>query len=303
MRQDQARPRTQTQQAAFVEAERRPLMPDLTPTRRAALLGGVAVAGFALAAQPVAASTIVTDAEGLDAGDVTIQTASGPIPGYRARPAGQADLPVVLVVQEIFGLHEHIKDVVRRFAKAGFYAIAPSMHHRQGDATGIASIQEIIETVVSKVPDAQVMADLDRTVAFAMAEGADTARLGVTGFCWGGRITWMYSAHNPNVKAGVAWYGRLVGQDRPETPTHPIDVAGRLNGPVLGLYGGQDRGIPLDTVAQMEAALAAGGDTASTFVIYEDAPHAFHADYRPSYREAAAADGFARAVAWFEARL
>jgi carboxymethylenebutenolidase len=259
--------------------------------------------GFAAAVLPVAAQTVLkTDATGLVAGAVTIPVGDFQLPAYRAAPAGVANAPVVLVVSEIFGVHEHIADVARRFAKAGYFAIAPEMFVRQGDAKAYTDIPRLIAEVIGKVPDAQVMADLDACLAWAKGQGADTGRTGVTGFCWGGRITWLYSAHNPAVKAGVAWYGRLVGAPSALTSAHPVDLAGKLNGPVLGLYGGQDTGIPLDTVEKMKAALAAGSPAARTseFVVYPDAPHAFHADYRPSYRKDAADDGWKRCLAWFK---
>ncbi len=259
--------------------------------------------GFAAAVLPVTAQTVVkTDTSGLVAGEVTIPVGDFKLPAYRAAPAGVANAPVVLVVSEIFGVHEHIADVARRFAKAGYFAIAPEMFVRQGDAGSYGEIAKLIAEVISKVPDAQVMADLDACVAWAKGQGADTGRTAVTGFCWGGRITWLYSAHNPAVKAGVAWYGRLVGAPSALTPAHPVDLAGKLNGPVLGLYGGQDTGIPLDTVEKMKVALAAGSPAAkkSEFVVYPDAPHAFHADYRPSYRKDAADDGWKRCLAWFK---
>jgi carboxymethylenebutenolidase len=261
--------------------------------------------GFAAAVLPVTAQTVVkTDSQGLVAGEVTIDVAGFKMPAYRAAPAAKKNAPVVLVISEIFGVHEYIADVARRFAKAGYFAIAPELFVRQGDATAYGEMAKLIAEVISKVPDAQVMADLDATVAWAKAEGADTGKLGITGFCWGGRITWLYTAHNPAVKAGVAWYGRLVGAPSALQPTHPVDVAGKLAGPVLGLYGEKDGGIPLDTVDKMKAALAAGGAASkkSEFVIYPDAPHAFHADYRPSYRKEAADDGWKRAVAWFKAQ-
>lgn len=260
--------------------------------------------GFAAAVLPVVAQTVVkTDTSGLVAGEVTIPVGDFKLPAYRAAPAGVANAPVVLVISEIFGVHEHIADVARRFAKQGYLAIAPEMFVRQGDAGSYGEIAKLIAEVISKVPDAQVMSDLDACLAWAKGQGADTARTGVTGFCWGGRITWLYSAHNPAVKAGVAWYGRLVGAPSALTPAHPVDLAGKLNGPVLGLYGGQDTGIPLDTVEKMKAALAAGSPAAkkSEFVVYPDAPHAFHADYRPSYRKDAADDGWKRCLAWFKA--
>jgi carboxymethylenebutenolidase len=212
----------------------------------------------------------------------------------------------VLVVSEIFGVHEHIADVARRFAKAGFFAVAPELFVRQGDPGSYGEIGKLVAEVVSKVPDAQVMGDLDATLAWAKGQGANAAAAGVTGFCWGGRITWLYAAHSPAIKAGVAWYGRLVGAASALNPVHPVDIAGRLNGPVLGLYGGQDSGIPLDTVEKMKAALAAAASTnpaarRSEFVVYPDAPHAFHADYRPSYVKEAADDGWRRTLAWFKA--
>jgi carboxymethylenebutenolidase len=259
--------------------------------------------GFAAAVLPVTAQTMIqTDTEGLAAGPVTIPVGDFKMPAYRAMPAGKANAPVVLVVSEIFGVHEHIADVARRLAKQGYMAIAPELFVRQGDAKGYTEISKLMAEVVGKVPDAQVLGDLDACVAWARAEGGDTSKLGITGFCWGGRFVWLYSAHNPSLKAGVAWYGRLVGTPTPLTPQHPLDVAGKLNAPVLGLYGGQDQGIPLDTVDKMKAALANGSKAAraSEFVVYPDAGHAFHADYRPSYKREAAADGWARCLAWFK---
>jgi len=263
--------------------------------------------GFAAAVLPVMAQTEVkTDSAGLLVGEVTIPIGDFKMPAYRAAPVGKPNAPVVLVISEIFGVHEYIADVARRFAKAGYFAIAPELFVRQGDATSYGEVGKLIAEVISKVPDAQVMKDLDATVAWAKAQGADTARTGITGFCWGGRITWLYSAHNPAVKAGVAWYGRLVGETSALNPKHPVDVAGALAGPVLGLYGEKDSGIPLETVEKMKAALAASGalngaSKKSEFVIYPDAPHAFHADYRPSYRKEAADDGWKRCLAWFKA--
>ena len=259
--------------------------------------------GFAAAVLPVTAQTMIqTDAEGLTAGPVTIPVGDFKMPAYRAMPTGKANAPVVLVVSEIFGVHEHIADVARRLAKQGYLAVAPELFVRQGDAKGYTEISKLMAEVVGKVPDAQVLGDLDACVAWARAEGADTSKLGITGFCWGGRIVWLYSAHNPSLKAGVAWYGRLVGTPSPLTPQHPLDVADKLNAPVLGLYGGQDQGIPLDTVDKMKAALANGSKAAraSQFVVYPDAGHAFHADYRPSYKREAAADGWTRCLAWFK---
>jgi carboxymethylenebutenolidase len=214
-------------------------------------------------------------------------------------PLGARTRPLILVVQEIFGLHEHIKDVCRRFAKLGYVAVAPSMYHRQGDVTKLASFDEI-RPIVATVPDAQVMSDLDATIAAMVKAGvADAGNVGITGFCWGGRITWLFAAHNPRLKAGVAWYGRLVGDKTANQPAHPVDIAGRISAPVLGLYGGQDAGIPVATVEQMRDALGAGSK--STFHVYPESPHAFFADYRPSYREADAKDGWQRCLAWFKA--
>ena len=274
-----------------------------TPSRRGFVQRAVGT-GFAAAVLPVMAQTVVkTDAQGLVAGEVTIPVGNFNMPAYRAAPAGKANAPVVLVISEIFGVHEYVADVARRFAKAGYFAIAPELFVRQGDASAYGEVAKLISEVISKVPDAQVMADLDATVAWAKGQGANAAALGVTGFCWGGRVTWLYSAHNPAVKAGVAWYGRLVGNASVLTPAHPVDRADKLAGPVLGLYGGKDTGIPLDTVEKMSLALVSGSPAArrSEFIVYPDAPHAFHADYRPSYRHAEAEDGWRRANAWFKA--
>ena len=278
----------------------------LTPTRafsRRDFVRTSVGSGFAAAVLPISAQAIRTDSTGLTSGEVTIPVADFKMPAYRAMPAGKTNLPVVLVISEIFGVHDYIADVARRFAKRGYLAIAPELFVRQGDAQSYGEIAKLIAEVISKVPDAQVMGDMDATVAWAKTNGGDTSKLAVTGFCWGGRITWLYSAHNPAMKAGVAWYGRLVGSASPLTPKHPVELAGHLNGPVLGLYGGQDSGIPLDTVDKMKAVLAAGSAAAkrSEFVVYPDAPHAFHADYRPSFRKDPAENGWKRCVAWFEA--
>ncbi|MCP9841424.1 dienelactone hydrolase family protein [Synechococcus sp. J7-Johnson] len=268
--------------------------------RRRELLLGTLAAGFAVAVRPISAATITTDAGGLTEGFVSIPVEACTIPAYRARPATGTNLPVVLVVQEIFGVHAHIQDVCRRLARLGYLAIAPSLFERQGDVTKLPDIASI-RPVVAKVPDAQVMSDLDATVVWAgLAGGGDTGKLGITGFCWGGRITWLYAAHNPSLKAGVAWYGRLVGESTPEQPSYPLDLVASIKAPVLGLYGGKDDGIPLETVERMQAALKAAGSR-SEIVIYPEAPHGFHADYRPSYRPEAAADGWSRLQAWFKA--
>ena len=256
-------------------------------------------AGFALAAQPVSAQTITTDANGLTASEVKIPAAGGEMPAYRAMPAKGKSLPVVLVVQEIFGVHEHIKDICRRFAKLGYLAIAPELYARQGDVSKIADSREIM-AIVAKVPDAQVISDLDAAVEWASKSGnGDVSKLGITGFCWGGRQVWLYAAHNPKVKAGAAWYGRLVGQPDELHPKYPVDIAPALKVPVLGLYGAQDQSIPLDTVEQMRAALKKGSSK-SELVVYPDAGHAFYADYRPSYRQQAAEDGWKRLRDWFK---
>ncbi|GAB3242388.1 dienelactone hydrolase family protein [Chitinimonas naiadis] len=269
-----------------------------TFSRRDFMVSSLAT-GFALAVLPDAqAEVIVTDSKGLLAGEVKIPVEGGEIPAYRAAPEGKGNYPVVLVVQEIFGVHEHIRDVCRRLAKQGYFAIATELYARQGDVSRLEDIKAI-QGVVAKVPDAQVLSDLDRTVAWAKGQGADTKRLAVTGFCWGGRITWLYTAHNPDIKAGVAWYGRLVGQPGELTPRHPVDLAKELKAPVLGLYGGADTGIPLDTVEKMREALKAAGKPGE-IVVYPDTPHAFNADYRPSYRKEAADDGWRRMLAWFK---
>ncbi len=278
----------------------------LTPSRafnRRDFVRTTVGSGFAAAVLPIGAQTIRTDADGLTVGEVTISVGGYKMPAYRAMPEGRTNLPTVLVISEIFGVHEHIADVARRFAKQGYLAIAPELFVRQGDAQSYGEIAKLIAEVVSKVPDAQVMGDLDATVQWAAANGGNVSKLAVTGFCWGGRITWLYAAHNPGLKAGVAWYGRLVGAASELTPKHPVDLATGLNAPVLGLYGGQDSGIPLDTVDKMKRALAGGSAAAkrSEFLIYPHAPHAFHADYRPSYRKDAADDGWRRCLAWMKA--
>ncbi len=259
-------------------------------------------AGFALATQSALAQTAIkTDETGLVAGEIRVPVKDGEMVAYRAVPAGLQKPPVVLVVSEIFGAHEYIRDVCRRLAQLGYCAIAPELFARQGDPRKIASIPEIQAQITAKTPDAQVLSDLDACVAWAAGKGADTSRLAVTGFCWGGRIAWLYAAHNPGVRAGVAWYGRLVGVVNDVTPRHPTDLAGQLKAPVLGLYGGLDAGIPLETVEAMEKALKQGSAAAqaSEIHVYDNAPHAFHADYRPSYRKEEAADGWQRMLAWF----
>jgi carboxymethylenebutenolidase len=255
--------------------------------------------GFAAATLPVAAQSVIkTDTAGLTAGTVNLSVNGQTVPVYRAQPEGKSNLPVILVISEIFGVHEHIADVARRFAKQGYLALAPELFVRQGDPSKIADIATLMKDIISKTPDAQVMGDLDACVAWAAKNGGNVDKLGITGFCWGGRVTWMYSSHNPKVKAGVAWYGRLQGDSTANTPKHPVDIAAGLTVPVLGLYGARDTGIPLDTVEKMKAALTKGSSK-SAFVVYPDAGHAFHADYRPSYNEKDAKDGWTRALAWF----
>lgn len=260
----------------------------------------LAAAGFALAVQPVQAQTVITtDTVGLATGSVNIAAVGGSLPIYFARPADGQRLPTVLVVQEIFGVHEHIRDVCRRLAKLGYLAIAPELYFRQGDPSKIDNIPTLMETIVSKVSDAQVLGDLDACAAWAAANDGDPARLAITGFCWGGRVAWLYAAHNAQLRAAVAWYGRLDGPVTPMTPKHPKDIVDKLEAPVLGLYGGKDQGIPLEQVEAMRTRLRMA-DRDSEMVVYPDAPHAFHADYRPSYRSAEAMDGWQRMQAWFK---
>lgn len=275
-------------------------------TRRTALKVALGV-GYAATTQPIMAQTAVTtSSEGLACGPDVFDVNGSSVPFYYAAPVGKKNLPIILVVQEIFGVHAYIADVCRRLAHAGYMAIAPDLYVRQGDASQYADISKLLSEVVAKVPDEQVMGDLDAAVAWAAAHGGNAKKVGITGFCWGGRITWLYAQQRQSVKAGVAWYGRLVGTPSPLTPQHPLDLVATIKAPVLGLYGGQDSGIPLTIVNQMKDALAAAAAKgnaaakASQFVVFPDAPHAFHADYRPSYRKAAAEDGWSRALAWFK---
>jgi carboxymethylenebutenolidase len=277
------------------------LVPAAGGVNRRTWVRGALGTGLAAAVLPVLAQTAVrTDSTGLETGEVMIPVGDFRMPAYRAAPQGRTGLPVVLVVSEIFGVHEYIADVARRFARAGHFAIAPALFVRQGDAQSYGEVGRLLSEVIAKVPDAQVMRDLDACLAWARAEGADTSRSAISGFCWGGRITWLYAAHNPQLKAGVAWYGRLVGATSALQPRHPLDIAAALHVPVLGLYGHKDSGIPLDTVDRMKAALAVGSAAArkSEIVVYPDAPHAFHADYRPSFRKGAAEDGWRRCLDW-----
>jgi carboxymethylenebutenolidase len=271
------------------------LVPAVGFTRRGFVATALG-AGFALAVQPVMAQTAIkTDAAGLDAGEIKI----GELAAYRAQPAGGKNLPTILVVSEIFGVHEYIADVCRRLARLGYLAIAPELFARHGDPRKLSNVQDILSSIIGKVADKEVMADLDACANWAQANGGDPARLGITGFCWGGRITWLYSAHNPKIKAGVAWYGRIDGEVNDRTPQWPLDLAGGIKGAVLGLYGGKDQGIPLEDVEAMQSALDKAG-ARSRIHVYPDAPHAFHADYRPTYRKEAAEDGWQRLQAWFK---
>ena len=277
------------------------LQSPLTITRRGFVQTSLG-AGFAAAVLPVTAQTMITtDTQGLTAGEVKIPTKDGEMPAYRAMPTGKTGLPTVLVVQEVFGVHEHIKDVARRLAKHGYLAVAPELYARQGDPTKYTDTGALMKEIVSKVSDAQVMADLDAAAAWAAKNGGG-GKLGITGFCWGGRIVLMYAAHNPNLTAAVAWYGPTARSYHAGDKT-ALDVAGQIKAPVLGLYGGADGGIPNDTVEKMGAALKAAGNTRSEMVIFPNMPHAFYADYRPSYRKEAADDGWKRLTAWFKQYL
>ena len=256
---------------------------------------------YARVTRPIADTAIATDTSGLVAGEVRVPAGGGDIPAYRAQPASGGPFPIILVIQEIFGVHTYIQDVCRRLAKLGFLALAPELFCRQGDPSRVEDLGELFRDVVSRVPDAQVLSDLDACVAFAESRGdGDPERLSITGFCWGGRIVWLYAAHCRELRAGVAWYGRLVGDSRPTTPSHPLDLAGELHAPVLGLYGGADTGIPLDTVERMRDGLRSNADP-SSIVVYPEAPHGFHSDYRPSYRKADAEDGWKRLQSWLSA--
>ena len=275
------------------------LLPAVPFDRRGFLVGSLA-AGFTLAAGPVVAQTaIVTDTSGLTAGEISVAVADGAMPAYRAQPAGVAKPPVILVVHEIFGVHEYIKDTARRLAKLGYMAIAPELYARHGDPSQLKNVQDAL-ALAAKAPDAQVMTDLDACVAWARANGGDSARLGITGFCRGGRTVWLYAAHQAALKAGVAWYGQIDGAPSTTMPRYPLDIAAELKAPVLGFYGGQDQGIPLADVEAMRAAVQKAGGK-SELRIYQDAPHAFHADYRPTYRKEAAEDGWQRMLEWFKA--
>ncbi|MCX8958972.1 dienelactone hydrolase family protein [Erwinia psidii] len=256
--------------------------------------------GFAPAVSPVASSTITTGSDAIQCGETSIPTQGENMPAFHAKPRhAEGPLPVILVVQEIFGVHEHIRDICRRLAMEGYLAIAPELYFRQGDPAAYADIPTLLKELVSKVPDTQVLADLDHVANWASRHGGDMRNMAVTGFCWGGRITWLYAAHNPQLKAGVAWYGKLVGEKTMQQQKQPIDIVADLNAPVLGLYGGKDEGISQDSVESMRQALQAANSTAE-IVVYPEAGHAFNADYRPSYHEASAKDGWQRMLTWFK---
>ena len=276
------------------------LLPENPAENRRNFLVSKLAVGFALAVRPIGAQTITTDTVGLTAGEVKIPTADGQIPGYRACPSKGRAFPIVLVVQEIFGVHEHIKDLCRRLAKVGYCAVAPELYARQGDVSKIENVQEIIAKVVSKVPDVQVMSDLDYTAAWAVKSSKGAAsRVAVTGFCWGGRIAWLYAAHNPKLKAAAAWYGQIDGNHGPLTPKFPIDYAGALKCPVIGFYGGKDTGISQQSIDNMRTSLKVVSDP-SEINVYPEAQHGFNADYRPSYSKADAEDAWKKMLAWFK---
>jgi len=285
---------------AMVNSDLLSLLPETVPENRRTFLVSKLAVGFAMAVRPIGAQTIATDAKGLTAGEVKIPTSDGQIPAYRACPSNGRNFPIVLVVQEIFGVHEHIKDMCRRFAHAGYCAVAPEMFARQGDVSKIENIQEIITKVVAKVPDAQVMSDLDAAADWAVKSSrGNSNRLAITGFCWGGRIVWLYATHNPKLKAGAAWYGRIEGDKNALTPRNPIDLAGALKAPVIGFYGGKDTGIPQDSVEKMRTSLQVVNDP-SEINVYPQAEHGFNADYRPSYNQEAAQEAYRKLLAWFK---
>lgn len=273
---------------------------DTALSRRGFLVTSLAT-GFALASSPVLANAISTDSKGLVAGEVNIPVVDGQIPAYRAMPAGKGKFPVMLVVQEIFGVHEHIKDMCRRYAKMGYYAIAPEMFARQGDVSKLNDIQTILSEVVSKVPDAQVCADLDATLAFAKASGrADMKKTALVGYCWGGRTAWVYARHNSKLNAAVAYYGLLEGLKTPGLrPEDPIDFAAEIKVPVLGLYSGIDAFVKQETIAKMRGLINKGG-SGSEIVVFPNVDHGFNADYRPSYDKAAATYAQKLANDWFK---
>lgn len=256
--------------------------------------------GYALAVMPIWASAISTPSSKLDCSDLKIPIGKDTIPAYFAQPQNKGRHPCVIVIHEIFGVHEYIRDVCRRLAKEGYCVIAPDLFSRYGDASKLNNIKELIQNIVSKTSQAEIYTDLDAVVTWLESHpGADSTRIGMTGFCWGGNITWMYAAHNSKLKAGVAWYGRLKGDTNPKQPKFPIDIAQDLNVPVLGLYGGKDEGIPIASVEEMRLALNKG-KSQSQIIVYPEAGHAFHADYRPSFVESAAKKGWQELIQWFQ---
>ncbi|HVJ53920.1 MAG TPA: dienelactone hydrolase family protein [Aliidongia sp.] len=275
----------------------RGLFPRMDLSRRGFVVTTLAT-GFALSVKP-AKATIVTDTDGLTAGEVKIPVADGEIPAYRAQPAHGTHFPVVIVVEEIFGVHEHIKDLCRRLAKLGYLAIAPELYSRLGDVVSITDIDKVV-AIVNRAPDTQTLSDLDATAAWTEKHGGIHGKVAITGFCRGGRTVWMYCEHNPKVKAGVSWYGQLEGKTSDAFPSHPIDGAANLKVPVLGLYAGKDQGITQQSIDDMKAALAKAHNKHCEFIVYPDAEHGFNADYRPSYNEAAATDGWKHMLAWFK---
>jgi carboxymethylenebutenolidase len=275
-------------------------------TRRELLQGALGL-GYALAAAPIMAQTAIhTPFDGLHTGEVMLERDGFKFPLYVAHPQQGRNWPVVLVISEIFGVHEYIADVARRWAHLGYCALAPELFARQGEPSDYATLAQLIDEVVSRVPDAQVMADLDACVTWAGLHGADAKRLGVNGFCWGGRMSWLYAAHNPALKAAVSWYGRLEGERSALSPSHPMDLIRALKAPVLGLYGQADESIPQASVQRMQNALAQaaslGNEAAahSKILVYPNAGHAFHADYRASFEPLAAQQAWAQATAWFK---
>ncbi len=255
--------------------------------------------GFAPAVCPTATTTIITGDHAIHSGETSVATQGENMPAFFARPENKTEgLPVVLVVQEIFGVHEHIRDICRRLAAEGYLAVAPELYFREGDPSEYSDIPTLFKELVNKVPDAQVLADLDHVANWAAKHGGDMRTMAITGFCWGGRITWLYAAHNPQLKAAVAWYGKVVGEKTIKQPTQPVDVATELSAPVLGLYGGKDESIPQESIELMRKAVRAANANAE-IVVYPEAGHAFNADYRESYHEASAKDGWQRMLAWF----
>ncbi len=266
--------------------------------RRGIIMSGL-VSGFTLATQRVEAQAIMTDTAGIEAAEVKVPVPDGSLPAYYARPAQGGNFPIVLVFEEIFGVHEYIKDICRRLAKAGYLAVATEYYARLGDLSKMTDVQTILRDVIAKAPDAQYMADADATVAWAGKNKGDLNKVAVTGFCRGGRMTWLFAEHSPQVKAAVAWYGPIGGNTSPIQPATAADKADQLTAPLLGLYGGQDSGIPVDAVKAAQEKAKAANKTVE-IVVYPGAPHGFHADYRPSYRKEAAEDGWKRMLAWFQ---